>query len=294
MAACAVQTGGMEPGELEAGGPGDRLAGQTAIVTGASRGLGRAIAVRLASEAAAVVAIARSASELDDTVALIRRSGGRATGVVLDVTDGPAFGRAVDEIGERLGPVRLLVNNAAVIAPLGPAWQVSADEWWRLIETNVRGPFNGAHAVLPAMTADRSGRIVNIASGVGLQSRANLSAYATSKAALIRLTEALAIEAADYGVSVFAVDPGYMTTAMSHYLAYSEAGQRWTPQAASIFDTPAHVPVDLAANLVATLATGVADKLTGRFLTVWDDVEDLARRADHIVAEDLHAMRLRQ
>jgi hypothetical protein len=85
-----------------------------------------------------------------------------------------------------------------------------------------------------------------------------------------------------------------MTTAMSHYLSYSAAGQQWTPQAASIFGTPAHVPVERAAGLVATLATGVADKLTGRFLTVWDDIDDLAQRADDIVAEDLYAMRLRR
>ena len=284
----------MKPGTPAAAGePGDRLAGQTAIVTGAGRGLGRAIAVSLASEAAAVVAIARSATEVDETVALIQGSGGKATGFAVDVTDSFAFGRAVTEIGETLGPVNLRVNNAAAIAPLGPAWQVSMDEWWRLMETNVRGPMNCAHAVLPAMTAARNGRIVNIVSGVGLQSIENMSAYATSKAALIRLTEALAIDAADHGVTVFAVDPGYMTTAMTHYLVHSEPGQRWTPQAASLFDTPAHVPVDRAARLVATLATGVADKLTGRFLTVWDDVDDLARRADDIVAEDLHAMRLR-
>jgi NAD(P)-dependent dehydrogenase (short-subunit alcohol dehydrogenase family) len=200
----------------------------------------------------------------------------------------------VAETSETFGSVDLLVNNAGVISPWGPAWQVSMDEWWRLMETNVRGPMNGAHAVLPAMTAARSGRIVNIVSGVGVQSVENVSAYATCKAALIRLTEALAIDAADYGVAVFAVDPGYMTTAMSHYLSYSAAGQRWTPQAASIFGTPAHVPVERAAGLVATLANGVADKLTGRFLTVWDDIDDLARRADHIVAEDLYAMRLRR
>lgn len=283
----------MTPATPAAAEPGDRLAGQTAIVTGAGRGLGRAIAVTLASEAAVVVALARTAAEVDETVALIRSSGGRASGVAMDVTNRSVFGRTVTEIAERWGAVDLLVNNAAVIAPLGPAWQLPMDEWWRLVETNVRGPMNGAHAVLPAMTGARSGRIVNIVSGVGLQSVKNMSAYATSKAALIRLTEALALDAADYGIAVFAVDPGYMTTAMSHYLAYSEDGQRWTPTAASLFDTPVHVPVDRAARLVALLATGVADKLTGRYLTVWDDVDDLARRADDIVAEDLHAMRLR-
>ena len=273
---------------------GDRLAGQTALVTGAGRGLGRAIAMNLAAEAAAVVVIARSTAEVNETVALIQRSGGQALGVAMDVTDLTIFERTVAETGETFGSVNLLVNNAGVISPLGPAWQVSMGEWWRLMETNVRGPMNGAHAVLPAMTAARSGRIVNIVSGVGVQSVENVSAYATSKAALIRLTEALAIDSADYGVAVFAVDPGYMTTAMSHYLSYSAAGQQWTPQAASIFGTPAHVPVERAAGLVATLATGVADKLTGRFLTVWDDIDDLARRADDIVAEDLYAMRLRR
>lgn len=285
---------GMEPPTAtSAGGPGGRLAGQTAIVTGAGRGLGRAIAVELASEAAAVVVVARSGAEVDETVALVQSSGGRAVGVVMDVTDGAAFTHAVAKVSEVMGPVNLLVNNAAVVAPLGPAWQVSLDEWWRQMETNVLGPMNGAHAVLPAMTAARSGRIVNIVSGVGLNAIENMSAYATSKAALIRLTEALAIDAAGYGVTVFALDPGFMTTAMTQYLAHSESGQRWTPQTASLFDSPAHVPVDRAASLVATLATGIADKLTGRFLTVWDDVDDLTRRADDIVAEDLHAMRLR-
>ena len=271
-----------------------RLAGQTALVTGAGRGLGRAIAMNLAAEAAAVVVIARSTTDVDETVALIQHSGGQAMGVAMDVTDLTTFERTVATTVETFGPVNLLVNNAGVISPLGPAWQVPMSEWWRLMETNVRGPMNGAHAVLPAMTAARSGRIVNIVSGLGLQSVENVSAYATSKAALIRLTEALAIEAADYGVTVFAVDPGYMTTSMSHYLSYSEAGRQWTPQAASIFGTPAHVPVERAAGLVATLATGVADQLTGRFLTVWDDIDDLARRADDIRAEDLYAMRLRR
>ena len=276
-----------------ANGHSDRLTGQTAMVTGAGRGLGRAIAVNLAREGAAVAAIARTAAEVDETVALIAGSGGRATGIAMDVTDGRAVSRAVAEVRTSLGPVTLLVNNAGVITPLGPAWEVSADEWWGLMETNVRGPMNGAHAVLPAMTAARSGRIVNIVSGVGLRSVENMSAYATSKAALIRLTEALAMDAAASGVAVFAVDPGYLTTAMTEYLAYSDAGRRWTPLAASLFGTPDHVPVDWAAGLVATLATGVADRLTGRFLTVWDDLDELVGRADEIVAQDLYAMRLR-
>jgi NAD(P)-dependent dehydrogenase (short-subunit alcohol dehydrogenase family) len=282
-----------EPAPAVANGGSDRLTGQTAMVTGAGRGLGRAIAVNLAREGAAVAVIARTAAEVDETVGLIVGSGGRATGVAVDVTDGRAVGRAVAEVRASLGPVTLLVNNAGVITPLGPAWEVSADEWWRLLETNVRGPLNGAHAVLPAMTAARSGRIVNIVSGVGLRSVENLSAYATSKAALIRLTEALAIDAAASGVAVFAVDPGYLSTAMTEYLAYSDAGRQWTPQAASLFGTPDHVPVERAAGLVATLATGVADRLTGRFLTVWDDVDELVGRADEIVAQDLYAMRLR-
>ena len=114
------------------------------------------------------------------------------------------------------------------------------------------------------------------------------------KAAVIRLSEKLALETKDYGVAVFSIDPGWMSTAMTTYLADSDQGRRWTPWAASRFGTEAHVSPARAAELVARLASGSADALSGRYLTVSDDLDDLISRANEITRDDLYAVRLRK
>jgi NAD(P)-dependent dehydrogenase (short-subunit alcohol dehydrogenase family) len=135
---------------------------------------------------------------------------------------------------------------------------------------------------------------VNVASGAGIESPPFLSAYVASKAAVIRLSEELAAETEGHGVAVFAIDPGWMSTAMTAYLADSPQGLRWTPSARSIFGTEAHVPPSRAADLVVTLATGQADDLSGCYLTVWDDLDDLLGRTDEIRRDDLLRVRLRR
>jgi NAD(P)-dependent dehydrogenase (short-subunit alcohol dehydrogenase family) len=144
------------------------------------------------------------------------------------------------------------------------------------------------------MTGRGRGRIVNVASGTGIESPPFISSYAVSKAAVIRLSEALAMESEPHGVAVFAIDPGFMSTAISDYLANSEDGIRWTPSARSMFGTEVHVRPSLAADLVVTLASGQADNLTGRYLTVWDDLDDLQARVDEIRHDDLLRVRLRK
>jgi NAD(P)-dependent dehydrogenase (short-subunit alcohol dehydrogenase family) len=269
------------------------VAGQVAVVTGGGRGLGREVASRLAAEGVRVAVAARTQDELLETVRLIEEAGGEALQVTTDVADAAAVQTMISQVERDLGPVDLLVNGAAVIAPLGPAWEVSADQWWRLLEINLRGSFLCARAVLTKMTDRRRGRIVNVASGAGLVPPPYGSAYVTSKAALIRLTEALALETKEYGIALFAIDPGWMSTAMTHELTYSEQGKKWTPWAPSMFGTKAHVSPERAAELIVTLASGRADSLSGRFLSIWDDVENLISNADDIVREDLHSMRLR-
>jgi NAD(P)-dependent dehydrogenase (short-subunit alcohol dehydrogenase family) len=208
------------------------------------------------------------------------------------VTDRGAVEGMVAEIERKLGPVDLLVNNAAVAGPIGPFVGTDPDEWWRTMYVNLRGPLYCSHAVLPQMVERGHGRIVNVSSGAGFAAIPMLSSYVVSKAALYRLTEALAAETSGCGVSVFAIDPGLVRTTMSEYGA--SCGE---PSIEKLFrdwfDAGVDGPAERAAELVVFLASGEADPLSGRCLGVDDDLRDMVARAPEIEQLDLYAMRLR-
>jgi NAD(P)-dependent dehydrogenase (short-subunit alcohol dehydrogenase family) len=263
-----------------------------ALVTGGGRGLGRVIAQELAAAGAAVAVVARSADQLQATVTSIREAGGNVMALPADVTDQTAMEEIVDAVERQLGPMTLLVNNAAIVSPLGPMWESDADQWWRTLEVNLRGPMLGIRAAAPRMIQWGQGRIVNVASRAALNAIAYGSAYVASKTALVRLTENLALEIGAYGITVFAIDPGNVRTAMTEYLADSPAGKRWTPWFRSIFDEDQDVSPDLVAHLVRRIAAGHADALTGRFISVFDDLDALVEREQAGAQEDLHTLRL--
>src|SRR5690242_19090297 len=149
---------------------GDRTAGladRVALVTGGGRGIGRLVALALAAHGAAVGLVARSADELAETVALVHEAGGIAAAAPADVTDEAGLAAAVDELSAALGPPDLLINNAGILGPIGPSWEVDGADWWRMMEVNVRGVMAAAILVLPSMIARGSGRILNITSQAG-------------------------------------------------------------------------------------------------------------------------------
>lgn len=265
------------------------LAGQVAVVTGGGRGIGRAIAQGLAGAGATVAVVARSADELAETVRMIEEAGGRALALPADVADRAAVEGAVARVEAELGPVDLLVNNAGLLQPIGLAWEVDPDAWWRCVEVNLRGPYLCARAVLPGMVTRRRGRIVNLASVAAVRPIPDGTAYASSKAALVRLTDSLAAEVREFGIAVFAVDPGSVATGMHAYLGQSTAWLRRRGRHA-----PKFTPAEDAAALVLRLASGRADALTGRFLHVHDDLAALAREAEAITRDDRYALRLRR
>jgi NAD(P)-dependent dehydrogenase (short-subunit alcohol dehydrogenase family) len=143
------------------------LSGQVAVVTGGGRGLGRAIALRLASAGAAVAVVARSADQIAETVQVIRQSGGRAEAFVADVTDSDAVMAMAQAVQQTLGNVDLLVNNAGIAGPAGPFWESDPQAWWRFIEINLLGTLLCSQAVAPRMVARRQGRIVTMVSHAG-------------------------------------------------------------------------------------------------------------------------------
>ena len=270
------------------------LTGQVAIVTGGGRGIGRAIAMGLAKAGVSVAVVARSEDQLAETVRQITQLGCRAIPVIADVSDPGAVERMVSEVEKSLGSVDLLVNNAGLAGPIGPTWETDPDAWWRCLEVNLRGPMLCSRAVLPGMIARGRGRIVNVASGAGTFAIPYLGAYVTSKTALIRFTEILALEAGQHGVKVFAIEPGTVRTAMAEYALESEEGQRWLPWFGEIFKRGDDVPPDHAADLVVLLASGHADALSGRFFTIKDDVVGLVERAGSDGLGDLQTLRLLQ
>jgi NAD(P)-dependent dehydrogenase (short-subunit alcohol dehydrogenase family) len=254
------------------------LYGQMAAVTGGGRGIGRAIAQTLAAAGATVAVSSRSPSELTETVALIERAGGRAHSFPLDVLDQTAVAATLGEIGRTLGPLDLLVNNAGDGGPIGPLEETDPALWWHTQEVNVRGPMLCTHAVLPGMIERRRGRIINVSSGAAELNTPYFSSYIVSKAALNKMTELLAAETRQYGIAMFAISPGPVRTAMSEAFLTSDEAAKWMPWFRPMFAERA-VPPERAAQLCLTLASGQADSLTGKFLSITDDLAALAASA---------------
>lgn len=257
------------------------LAGQSALITGAGRGIGKAIARRLAADGARVTALARSSPQLDELIREIRNSGGEALAVVADVTDPEAVSAAVARASEAFGPIAILVNNAGIAGPYGPIDAIGPAEWWACQAVNVLGPFQFMHAVIPSMRQHRRGRIINIVSNAGLQPIPHLSGYAVSKNSLTRLTETADLELRGDSVRAFALNPGNITTDMARGTLSSPAAQRWLGNGlAMIRDrTAAASDADLVrcCDVVTALAAGLYDSLGGRYLDINHDLDSLSR-----------------
>lgn len=190
------------------------LENQVAIVTGAGRGIGRAAAMALAEAGAAVVVAARSESEINGVAYQIREQGGKALAIPTDVSDANQVDHLLVLALRAFNRIDILVNNAALVQPMGNTWEVSPIAWQRLIMVNVIGPFLCARAVLPHMLDRGSGRIINVSSGVAVSNLKGTSAYNTSKAALERFSGTLAAELEGSGVVVTTFRPGIVDTPM--------------------------------------------------------------------------------
>ena len=214
-----------------------------------------------------------------------------------DVTDYHAVVGVVAAAERELGPIDVLINSAGSFQALGNAAQVDPAEWWREVEINLRGPFLCAHAILPGMIARPSGRIINVASAAGLQAIETVSAYGVSKAALIRLTEALAAETRPDGIAILAVNPGTLRTSMSDHVLTCSAGAGTRADGAAVVSAALpgrrDTPIEQAVAFVLAVASGRADALSGCYVSVDDDLGALVTRADAIQREARLTLRLR-
>ncbi|HEY6359804.1 MAG TPA: 3-oxoacyl-ACP reductase FabG [Vicinamibacterales bacterium] len=237
------------------------LTGKTAIVTGASRGIGRGIAVLLAARGALVVAGARGENAAA-TAADIQQAGGRAEHASVDVTDVQSIDALVGGTLERHGRIDILVNNAG-IARDNLMLRMKRDEWDQVLATNLTAAFVVAQAVLRPMIKQRGGRIISISSVVGQMGNAGQANYAASKAGLIGMTKALAKEVASRSITVNAITPGLIDTDMTKAISEKAQGDWSSVIPLGRLGTPA----DIAA-AVCFLASDEASYITGQVLAV--------------------------
>jgi len=227
---------------------------RTALVTGASRGIGRALVLGLAGAGLAVGAVARDALALDELVDDVTDRGGRAVATALDVTDAAATAAGVRALAAELGGIDLLVNCAGRIeADELPPWEADLDEVRAVLELNVMGAFSVVRAAVPAMIERGGGRVVDLSSGAAHRDTGINAGYGASKAALFRLGGALALAGAPHGVLAFEVSPGVVRTDMTLSMGSHAGRTEWTE--------PAEV-----VELVLALASGELDAFSGRYV----------------------------
>jgi len=241
------------------------LAEKVAIITGASSGLGRHFAVALARAGAKVALGARRVDRLQEVVAEIEGFDGRALAVALDVTDSDSVREAVAAAETELGPISILVNNAGISGGAKPALEVEEAEWLSVIDVNLNGVWRMAQEVAKHMVRlGHGGSIINIASMLGLVAVPYIPAYCASKAAVVNLTRALAVELARHDIRVNAIAPGYFESEMTHDFLGSAEGRSMIDQ---IPQRRSGDPAELDGALLL-LASDASSYMTGSVITV--------------------------
>lgn len=246
-----------------------KLKDKIAIVTGAGKGIGRETALAIAREGAMVIAVARTQPDLDETVRLIKESGGRAISLSRDLTCSDQVQSMVDTVVEQFGRIDILVNNAGGYPKeiyknrehqAIKLWEWSEEQWDQIIRTNLRIPFLCMNKVIPVMIRQHSGRIVSVSSRMG-RIASQMGAYAVAKGGIVTLTRTAAIQTQEYGIQVNAVAPGIVDT----------PGQRVYNHSVGQDDIPMGSAVDVAKGIIYLLSDAPA-VMTGQVIDMFTTV----------------------
>jgi NAD(P)-dependent dehydrogenase (short-subunit alcohol dehydrogenase family) len=248
------------------------LQNKVALVTGGGRGIGRAAALELARCGADVAVAARSRGEIDHVAAEIERLGRRAQAFVVDLGQRDAAKQLVDQVTSALGPISILVNNAGIVGPYGPSWEINPDEWEQALRINLAAPFRLAHAVLPGMIERGWGRIINVSSGAARNPMERAGAYSTSKAGLDVFTQQLGIELEGTGVAAVSIHPGVVDTVMQTEIREQPAdvvGQGMATRFRGYYESGRLQQPDRPGRLIAALAGEAGMRYNGKIVDMY-------------------------
>lgn len=195
-----------------------KLKANVAIITGASRGLGRASAMEMAKEGASLVILSRTLPEIEVTSRTIEKVGGNVLSLKVDISRSTDVEEAVDKAQSHFGKIDILMNNAAVIGPVRPLFEVDEGDWNICMDINLKGTFLFSKAVIPYMIRQKKGKIINVTSGLGVMAMPLFGGYSIAKAGVIHLTKILAEELKAHNIQVNGLDPGVMDTRMQEEL----------------------------------------------------------------------------
>lgn len=259
----------------------DKLTNKVALITGGGRGIGKEIAIKLAENGEKVCITARTKSQVDEVVHNLINHGYEAFGYTGDVKNPGDLSRIVNQITQNVGKIDVLVNNAGIANGGVPLWDDDPIRWWETLEVNLRGPMILSHLVLKDMISANSGTIINVSSFAGVRSTPLASAYGISKAAIARLSDNIAESVRKYNIGVFTISPGLVHTDMNKDVPFFK-------------DLPPNAwsPIEKTSELVIKLITGKYNKLSGRFIHVGYDIDNMLENIDEIKEKGLYILRL--
>ena len=276
---------------------GNVLQGRTAIITGASQGLGLEIGMQYVAAGASVIICARDEGMLSEAAEVLKRSGSGDQGIfhmVVDVAESEAVDALIDFAIDKMGRIDILVNNAGIYGPKGPTDSVDWTQWVQAININLLGSVLMCRAVITHMKSQGYGKIVQLSGGGATNPLPNLSSYAVSKAGIVRFIETLAIEATEYGIDANAIAPGALNTRMLDEILASdpetvgiEFSERALQQKAS-----GGAGLEKGASLAVFLGSAASDGITGKLISaIWDPWEALDRYKADLEDSDIYTLR---
>lgn len=274
------------------------LSGKNVVITGASRGLGRAIATACWREGASVLLAARSQKGLDELRVELAQSrvnsAQKADVLTVDLSKSDATELIVNKALALWPRADALINNAGILGPIGPAWENNWTEWKATLDINLCAPVELCRAFVPWFLQNGGGSIINLSGGGATGPRPNFSAYATAKTGLVRFTEILAAELKGTGVRANAVAPGAMATDMLKEIVTAGADKVGAEEYAKLMQLAegGGSPPEKAAALCVFLASDGAREISGRLLSAaWDPWEKLGQNLDELNASDIYTLR---